>query len=531
MKYTPTLRWFGKPAVAAITLAVLAGCAPTAPGRAPEPSALPPIPSVDGALAIEVVHPTPRTPFPDVDSAYIYGSVGTGDARLSINGTSVNVAPNGAFLAYIPLPESGTYILEAGANGQIDVQTVSYRMPVEDTVAEEEPIADPDTASAIDSDSVAPTDPPEYIAQSGTITAGADTLVTGSDVAIGRPTPSGTYKWFLPEGARLTVVGEAGEQVEVRLDSTTTAWFPAETITLAGPPAAGPVVLGVPTFEPADEWVDVRIPANGAPFLVEVRGDTVAVILYGTSAGTSTTISNPDPLISAARLDEAGSGSTVLLLELARSPWGYKAFYTEYGDLVFRLRRPPQLDPNNVLSGLRIAVDAGHPPGGATGPTGLAEAEANLAISLRLAEQLRARGAEVLLTRPDAEPVGLEERVNAATAWNADLLVSVHNNAFAEGVNPFTNSGTSVYYFHPFAADLARSLDREIVEVTGIADLGAKWSNLALARPTWMPSVLTESLFMLIPRQEAALKNPTFLDRLAAAHLRGIENALRNYDP
>ena len=68
---------------------------------------------------------------------------------------------------------------------------------------------------------------------------------------------------------------------------------------------------------------------------------------------------------------------------------------------------------------------------------------------------------------------------------------------------------------------------KRIAETTGIPDRGAKWGNLALVRPTWMPSVLTESLFRPIPEQEAALRDPAFLDRLADAHVRGIEDFLR----
>jgi N-acetylmuramoyl-L-alanine amidase len=110
---------------------------------------------------------------------------------------------------------------------------------------------------------------------------------------------------------------------------------------------------------------------------------------------------------------------------------------------------------------------------------------------------------------------------------DAHLLVSVHNNAFPEGVNPFRNHGTSTYHFHPHSGDLARALNQEIVRTTLIRDLGARTSNLALVRPTWMPTALTESLFMMLPEQEAALRNPHFLEALAAAHVRGLEAFLR----
>ncbi|HEX2094091.1 MAG TPA: N-acetylmuramoyl-L-alanine amidase, partial [Longimicrobiaceae bacterium] len=142
-------------------------------------------------------------------------------------------------------------------------------------------------------------------------------------------------------------------------------------------------------------------------------------------------------------------------------------------------------------------------------------------------ELLRARGAEVHLTRTADTPVELGARTALAVRVDAHLLVSVHNNAPGEGANPFRATGTSTYYFHPFSADLARHLNREIVAVTQIRDLGARQGNLALVRPTWMPSTLTESLFLLIPEQEAALRDPAFARRLAEAHLRGIEAFLR----
>jgi N-acetylmuramoyl-L-alanine amidase len=41
-----------------------------------------------------------------------------------------------------------------------------------------------------------------------------------------------------------------------------------------------------------------------------------------------------------------------------------------------------------------------------------------------------------------------------------------------------------------------------------------------------MPAVLTESLYLMFPQQEAALRDPAFLDRLAGAHIRGIERFL-----
>jgi N-acetylmuramoyl-L-alanine amidase len=214
-------------------------------------------------------------------------------------------------------------------------------------------------------------------------------------------------------------------------------------------------------------------------------------------------------------------------VETTARPWGWLAEYDSEGTLVVRLRRPPPIDPEVPVRGLTIGVDAGHPPGGAIGPTRLTEAEANLGIARRLAELLEQRGARVLQTRPDSGAVALGERPLRATREGAHLLVSVHNNAFPDGVDPWENNGTSVFYNHGQSRELAMELQRELLREFGLRDLGVARADLALVRPTWMPAALTETMFLMVPRQEAALRDPTVRERIARAHLRGIEAFLR----
>jgi len=87
------------------------------------------------------------------------------------------------------------------------------------------------------------------------------------------------------------------------------------------------------------------------------------------------------------------------------------------------------------------------------------------------------------------------------------VLVSIHANALPDGVNPFMNNGTSVYYFHARSAALARALDRALVGELGVRDLGMGRGDYALVRDPWFPSALTEGLFMMIPEQEAMLSS------------------------
>jgi N-acetylmuramoyl-L-alanine amidase len=359
------------------------------------------------------------------------------------------------------------------------------------------------------------------------VTGGADTLATGSDVAVGRPTPTGEYRWFLPRGARVTLTGERGDMVRARLDGQTDAWFPRNSVTVAAATPA-PLRLPAPTLVSGRAWTDVTLAVGGAPFRIEASDTTLELTVHGVAADPASLRGLGDRVVAGIEVVARSADAATVRIRPHLPLWGYKAFYAPDGALVLRVREPPRIDPANPLRGLRIVVDPGHPPGGATGPTGLTEAEANLGISLRLAEQLRIRGAEVLMTRTTHTEVSLAARVEMATAWDADILVSVHNNAFPEGVNPFRRHGTSTYYFHPFSAALSSALNGEIQASTQIRDLGAIRGNLALVRPTWMPSALTESLFMPIPQQEAALRNPIFLEALAAAHVRGLERFARD---
>src|SRR5688500_11895870 len=76
---------------------------PDVPAPTPAPS-FPPMPRVAGRLAIRVVYPPAGAMLSVRDSAFVFGSVGSGDASLRINGVRVKVHPNGSFLAFLAAP-------------------------------------------------------------------------------------------------------------------------------------------------------------------------------------------------------------------------------------------------------------------------------------------------------------------------------------------------------------------------------------------------------------------------------------------
>ena len=370
----------------------------------------------------------------------------------------------------------------------------------------------------------------ESIAHSGLwAMLGADSLAVGDTdrVITGRPIPGGTYKWLLIPGTVVKVTGWSGQFARVQLDDALEIWVNrSDTRLLPSGWSPPPRVAGNAQIIPDSAWVDFRIPmASRPPFLVEEGDRSIALTLYGVSANTDIiNYAFNDSLVKQVGWRQLSAGRARYTLQLATQPYGYLAFWD--GDaFVLRVRRPPRVDPKHPLEGLTIAVDPGHPPIGATGPTGLYEADAVLAVGEKVREMLAHRGATVVMTRTTPAPVGLGDRPIMARRANANALVSIHLNALPDGVNPFRTHGTGTYFFHAQSEPLARALQNGMLERMGLPNLGVNYDNLALARPTWMPAVLCEGAFIIMPAQEAALRT----DEFQAAYARGIVDGLESY--
>lgn len=630
-------------AVASLLLASACGRHP-APTTAPSPltGRLPAIPVAGDSLRLSVVYPAPGAVLDVRDSTFLFGSAGTGAATLKVNGQSVPVAPNGAWLAWVPVPGDSLVQFDlqaiAGADTVRQVHTVrrparfmppasgpwvdagslvprgrlwvapdeavtlalravegatvhlvlpdGRRVPL---VAEGRPEEVPAAVLAFDraEDGTRPrvrrdryagtlrgvaigdpgvplsrgADAPSPAAQparpplaSVEVVLGTDTvrapwplelslldslpvvveldddvagIGTTDSVTVGRAAPAATYHWFFPTGTRATLAERRNGSARLRLSSQADAWVAADELRRlpAGTPAPRGM-LGSITVRPAPDRLRVRLPlGTRVPYQVLEDGHTLALVLEST-VGDPNWIrhGSPDPLLEQVTWRQETRDRVRVTVHLTEPVWGWRARW-QGGDLLLEVRRPPRLDARHPLRGRRIVLDAGHPPAGATGPTGLTEAEANLGVTLELERLLREAGAEPILTRRDAAPLGLQERVDFADSVDAELLVSVHNNALPDGLNPFVNSGTSVFFFQPHSAPLAAAVQAALVRRLGLRDLGFARGDLALVRPTWMPAILTEGLFMMLPAHEAALRHPDG----RRAYAEGVRDGLRDF--
>ena len=358
-----------------------------------------------------------------------------------------------------------------------------------------------------------------------------DTMRTGTTDSMtpGKSVPGGTYNWFFPTGTTAVFSGRWNDQVRLQLSKSSAVWVnAADVIPLpAGTPPPGGVVGSV-RLQPGPASVTLRVPLPGKlPFQVTEQERSLTLRLYGVASDINwMQYGGTDPLVTRMSYAQPAADEVTITVELARRVWGYRTRF-DGRDLLLEVRRPPEIDPDRPLRGRLIVLDPGHPPVGAKGPTGLWEPVATLAVAYTAKALLERAGATVLLTRTDSTPVELFPRTHFAEVHDADLLVSIHANALPDGVNPFVNNGTSVYYFHPRSAPLARALERALVAELGLRDLGVGRGDYALVRPTWMPAALTEGLFIMVPEQEAMLLSEEGRARYARGLVRGIEAFLR----
>jgi N-acetylmuramoyl-L-alanine amidase len=354
------------------------------------------------------------------------------------------------------------------------------------------------------------------------------------------------YVMFPPMGVRLRVTGFRGDELRVRVTRDREVWIGRGEVDdlPRGTPIPQSVTYGV-TVLPSGRHGLVRMAmSQKAPFEVTTSDDMrrIEVRFFGTYSNTDWIhLSQEVPWIRQARWSQETSDVFLLSVDTDKGWWGYDARY-EGGSFVLEIRRPPPLpNPRYPLTGLTIAVDAGHSAdNGSIGITGTLEKDLNRAIAECLKRKLELDRAQVVMIREGDAHVPLYDRPKLAWAAKADILVSVHNNALPEGEDPFEKNGFGVYYFHPHSLAFAEEVYRSYQErfLTGKNSVGARmrddglhWGNLALPRTTQMPAILTESAYMIFPPEEWWLRQPSFQCDCAEAMRVGLKRYARKARP
>lgn len=187
-------------------------------------------------------------------------------------------------------------------------------------------------------------------------------------------------------------------------------------------------------------------------------------------------------------------------------------------------------DENARLAGKVICLDPGHGGSdpGAIGPTGTMEKDNTLAIALLLKEKLEKNGATVVITRDSdtevasAEATDQEElsaRVEVANQAEADLFISIHNDAFSSN----TAAGTTTFHYgNKDSLKLANLIQQNLVERLATKNRGARFASFYVLRYTDMASILIEVAFISNIVEEMLLSSVDGRDNAAESICTGI---------
>jgi N-acetylmuramoyl-L-alanine amidase len=233
-------------------------------------------------------------------------------------------------------------------------------------------------------------------------------------------------------------------------------------------------------------------------------------------------------------------------------------------------KAPVEAAPKRMVT---IALDPGHggEDPGAIGQAGTREKDVVLAIAKRLRDRIEQEPLmRVYMTRDADFFVPLATRVNKARRVSADLLVSIHADAFispeARGASVFVLSdkgassssarwlankenaadlvgGVNIKGTNREAAKLLLSLSTETQirdssmiaravhsKLGRIGQLHKKEierASFAVLRAPDIPSILVETAYISNPREEMRLRDPDYQDQLADAILDGIRQWIR----
>ena len=127
------------------------------------------------------------------------------------------------------------------------------------------------------------------------------------------------------------------------------------------------------------------------------------------------------------------------------------------------------------------------------------------------------------MTRYGDENVPLAERPKIAKDYDGDIYISLHNNAIADGEDPFSQPrGFAVYHYQRHSYGLADAVHRAYVREIPLPDEGLRFGDYAVVRMTTMPAILIESAYMIMPEQEEMLNTPSFQTKLADTIAEGV---------
>lgn len=187
---------------------------------------------------------------------------------------------------------------------------------------------------------------------------------------------------------------------------------------------------------------------------------------------------------------------------------------------------------------IKILLDAGH--GGtdsgaiSTIDKTVTEKALNLDMIERLNERFLMLGYDVILTRSEDEYIKLLDRARISNTSDADIFLSIHfnstTNSTSKGIEVLYASEKNVIIKSVEQVHLAKAIQKELIESTGSTNRGVKnRADLIVLNKTKNVAALCELGFLTNREDMENITNSSYLDTMADAIVRGVENYVMNY--
>jgi N-acetylmuramoyl-L-alanine amidase len=333
---------------------------------------------------------------------------------------------------------------------------------------------------------------------------------------------------LLPK-TRFVISGSAGEYLRVKLGGENYLIHQNEVQEVEGEIRKPFTTLSKISLKEKEIETEIRFNTQECiPFLIEDEPQVLKLILYGAKKSENiifTGQSSSVKKIEVSNLSPEQSLESVLInIELHHLLAGFN-YYWDDTELVVSFRKLPDISINNPLQGRVIVLDPGHGGEslGAIGPGEIHEKEVVLEIGKFLQDLLEENGAQVIMTRSQDINVNLQKRIDMAVENQADLFISIHANAHADGADAINYHGPMTLYNYCYNERLAEIMLANLVKRTGLPPARV-WqrADLTVLRCPQVPSVLVETAFLMHPDDNWYLLQPENQYEIAKAIADGI---------
>ena len=325
----------------------------------------------------------------------------------------------------------------------------------------------------------------------------------------------------------LKIIGKVGTHYKIQLSKSRTAYIPDDVVTLMpkGSFAANSLtnklfIYGDDKFDYVSVGLFAKLPYQSMQLLDPSR---IVIDIFGATNNTNW-INQLQTAGEIENVDYEQIADDIFRITIQlkhKQHWGHTIYY-KGNMLVIKIKQQPK---DLSLKNLTIAVDAGHGGTniGAGGPTGVAEKNLTLAVSLKLQKTLEDAGATVIMTRTTEKFFDNKERILFYRDTMPDLLVSIHLNSSAD---PIHVEGTSTFYRYIGFRPLSQAIYKRMLEL-GLKEYGNNGSfNFMLNSPTEYPNALVETLFLSNPEEEMKILHEEFQQQVADKIIQGIKDFL-----